>query len=192
MRTKSVMFCGVGGQGILLASDLLAKVMMERGMDVKKSEVHGMSQRGGTVVSNVRFGEKVFSPLIGKGDADIMLTFEKLEGLRHIEFLKENNAIIIVNDFVIEPLPVASGLATYPENIISVIKSTVPNTVIVDGFSLAKKAGDTRSMNIALLGTLARRLKTDKKIWYDVIGERVPKKTLEVNIRAFDLGFETT
>ncbi len=190
MKTKSVMICGVGGQGILLASDLLSQVMLQDGIDVKKSEVHGMSQRGGTVVSNVRFGEKVYSPLISKGDADIILAFEKLEGLRHLEFLKENG-IIIINDFMIEPLTVACGLAEYPENIISVIKSAVPDAVVVDGLALAKKAGNARSMNIVLLGLLANKLKFDRSIWYDIIEKGVPKKTLKVNKRAFDLGYDS-
>ncbi|MCK4574800.1 indolepyruvate oxidoreductase subunit beta [candidate division WOR-3 bacterium] len=189
METKSVMICGVGGQGILLASDLLSQTLLEVGMDVKKSEVHGMSQRGGTVISNVRFGEKVFSPLIGKGDAEIILAFEKLEGLRQLEYLKKSG-VVLVNDFVIEPLPVACGLAEYPDGIISVIKDTVPNTLVVDGFSLAKKAGNARSMNIVLLGVLAKKLEIDKKNWYSVIEKRVPKKTLEINKQAFDLGYE--
>ena len=190
MKTKSVMICGVGGQGILLASDLLSEVVFQEGIDVKKSEVHGMSQRGGTVTSNVRFGEKVYSPLISKGDADIILAFEKLEGLRHLEFLKENG-IVIVNDFVIEPLPVACGLAEYPENIISVIKSAVPDAVVVDGLALAKKAGNARSMNIVLLGLLANKLKFDRSIWYDIIERKVPKKTLKANNKAFDLGYDS-
>ena len=188
MEIKSVMICGVGGQGILLASDLLSQTMLETGMDVKKSEVHGMSQRGGTVVSSIRYGEKVFSPLIGKGDVDILLAFEKLEGLRQLEFLKENG-IVIINDFVIVPLPVACGLAEYPEDVISVIKNVVPDAVVVDGLSLAKKAGNARSMNIVLLGVLAKKLKIDRTLWHRVIEKRVPKKTWKVNNRAFDLGY---
>ncbi len=189
MEIKSVMICGVGGQGILLASDLLSQTMLETGMDVKKSEVHGMSQRGGTVVSSIRYGEKVFSPLIGKGDVDILLAFEKLEGLRQLEFLKENG-IVIINDFAIVPLPVACGLTEYPEDVISVIKNAVPDAVIVDGLSLAKKAGNARSMNIVLLGLLAKKLKIDRTLWYSVIKKRVPKKTWKVNKRAFDLGYK--
>ncbi|TES92804.1 MAG: indolepyruvate oxidoreductase subunit beta [Candidatus Cloacimonadota bacterium] len=190
MEIKSVMICGVGGQGILLASDLLSQTMLETGMDVKKSEVHGMSQRGGTVVSSIRYGEKVFSPLIGKGDVDILLAFEKLEGLRQLEFLKEKG-IVIINDFVIVPLPVACGLAEYPEDVISVIKNTVPDAVVIDGLSLAKKAGNARSMNIVLLGLLAKKLKIDRTLWYRVIEKRVPKKTWKVNKKAFDLGYES-
>jgi indolepyruvate ferredoxin oxidoreductase beta subunit len=189
MEIKSVMICGVGGQGILLASDLLAGVMLKSGMDVKKSEVHGMSQRGGTVVSNVRFGDKVYSPLIGKGDVDIMLAFEKLECLRHLEFLNEDGSVL-VNDFAIQPLPVASGLAKYPEGIISLIKNTVKKTTVVNGLELAKKAGDTRSMNLALLGLLGKKLSTKKDVWYKMIEERLPQKTWDVNKRAFELGYE--
>ncbi len=190
MKTKTVMICGVGGQGILLASDLLATAMMDMKMDVKKSEVHGMSQRGGTVVSNVKFGEKVFSPLIGKGNVDIILAFEKLEGLRHIEFLKEN-ASIIVNDFAIDPLPVASGLATYPENILSVIRMNVKDTTVIKGFEIAEKAGNPKTMNVALLGALGKKLNTEKKIWYHVIEQRLPEKTWKINKRAFELGYES-
>ena len=188
METKSVMICGVGGQGILLASDLLSKVMMETGMDVKKSEVHGMSQRGGTVISNVRFGEKVFSPLIGKGDVDFILAFEKLEALRHLEFLKKKGKVI-VNDFAIEPLPVACGLAEYPEDVVKTIKDMIPDAIIVDALALAKEAGNTMSMNIALLGVLAKELKTDKDLWYNIIEKRLPQKTWAINEKAFDLGY---
>lgn len=189
METKSVMICGVGGQGILLASDLLAGVMLKSGMDVKKSEVHGMSQRGGTVVSNVRFGDKVFSPLMGKGDVDIMLAFEKLECLRHLEFLKEGGSVI-VNDFAIEPLPVASGLAEYPKDVIPLIKETIKEPLVVDGLGIAKKAGSTRTMNLVLLGVLARKVETEKDVWYNMIEERLPEKTWDVNKHAFDLGYE--
>jgi indolepyruvate ferredoxin oxidoreductase beta subunit len=190
MKTKSVMICGVGGQGILLASDLLSQATLELGMDVKKSEVHGMSQRGGTVISNVRFGEKVFSPLIGKGEADIILAFEKLEGLRQLQFLKPDGAII-VNDFAIAPLPVACGLAEYPEQVIETITQAVADTAIIDGFALAKKAGSTRSMNVVLLGALAKKLSIEKKTWLGVLKKRVPSKTWEVNKQAFELGFST-
>ncbi len=188
METKSVMICGVGGQGILLASDLLSQTMLEMGLDVKKSEVHGMSQRGGTVISTIRFGEKVFSPLIGKGNADIILAFEKLEGLRQLAFLKENG-LIIVNDFAIAPLPVACGLAEYPEEVIPVIKDAVPETTVIDAFALAKKTGNPRSMNVVLIGALAKKLNTQKKLWFSVIENRVPRKTWDVNKQAFELGF---
>lgn len=188
MSTKSVMICGVGGQGILLASDLLAQVTLDLGMDVKKSEVHGMSQRGGTVISNVRFGEQVFSPLIGRGEADIILAFEKLEGLRQLHFLKEDGSIL-VNDFAIAPLPVACGLAEYPENVIETIQQAVRDTAIIDGLALAKKAGSTRSMNVVLLGALAKKLGIARRKWLEVIKKRVPPRTWEVNERAFQLGF---
>jgi indolepyruvate ferredoxin oxidoreductase beta subunit len=188
MNTKSVMICGVGGQGILLASDLLSQVALQLGLDVKKSEVHGMSQRGGTVISSIRFGEKVFSPLIGKGEADIILAFEKLEALRQIHFLKERGSII-VNNFVITPLPVACGIAEYPQNVIEVIKGAVPDATIVDGLALAKEAGNPRSMNVVLLGSLARKIKIDKGIFLDTIKKGVPAKTWKVNKQAFELGY---
>lgn len=188
MSVKSVMICGVGGQGILLASDLLSQATLELGLEVKKSEVHGMSQRGGTVVSNVRFGEKVFSPLIGKAEADVLLAFEKLEGLRQLQFLRADGSII-VNDFAIPPLPVACGLAEYPSQIIETIKHAVSDTTIIDGLSLAKKAGSMRSMNLVLLGALAKKLNINKKIWLEVIRKRVPPKTWDINKQAFELGF---
>jgi indolepyruvate ferredoxin oxidoreductase beta subunit len=188
MNTKSVMICGVGGQGILLASDLLSQVVLELGLDVKKSEVHGMSQRGGTVISSVRFGEKVFSPLIGRGESDIILAFEKLEALRQLRFLKPDGSII-VNDFAIAPLPVACGLAEYPARVIETIKEAVPDSTIINGLELARKAGSTRSMNVLLLGALAKKLNIENDIWLKVIKKRVPPKTWDVNNRAFELGY---
>jgi indolepyruvate ferredoxin oxidoreductase beta subunit len=184
------MFCGVGGQGILLASDLLSQTILEQGMDVKKSEVHGMSQRGGTVVSSIRFGDKVYSPLIGRGDVDILLAFEKLEGLRQLENLK-TDGIVIVNDFAIDPLPVACGLAEYPEEVIEVIKETIPGVIIIDGLGLAKKAGSARSMNIVLFGALAKKIELDSTLCHTAIEQRLPQKTWEVNTRAFDLGYSS-
>ncbi len=185
---KRVIISGVGGQGILLASDILSDVCMKAGYDVKKSEVHGMSQRGGDVVSHVVFGEKVYSPLIGRGDADIILSFEKVEALRNIEFLNENG-IIIVNDLEIYPLPVACGMAEYPHNPIEEIKKYVKKVVVIDGQQKARDLGNIRIMNVILLGVLAGYLDIDKQIFIDVIKEKVPQKTVELNLKAFEFGY---
>ncbi len=189
MNTKTVIIAGVGGQGILTASDVLSDVLISAGFDVKKSEVHGMSQRGGDVVSTVRYGEKVYSPIVGEDEADEILAFEKLEALRNLKFLKKNGRII-VNDFRWDPLPVATGTMAYPENIIEKLKTKTENIVVVDAVKVAEKLGNIRVANVYLLGVLARSLEIDKKIWVDVISKRVPEKFVEINIKAFEEGFE--
>ncbi|MCP2520500.1 indolepyruvate oxidoreductase subunit beta [Candidatus Aminicenantes bacterium AC-708-M15] len=187
MQTESIIICGVGGQGILLASDILAEVCLEAGYDVKKSEVHGMSQRGGDVISTVRYGKKVYSPIIGENSADIILALEKLEALRNISYLKDSGKII-VNDYRWDPLPVASGLDSYPENVIEVLKSNVKNVYVVNGAELAEKAGSLRTMNVVLLGTLSLFLDFPKEIWIKVIEKKIPSKYLEINLEAFEKG----
>ena len=147
-----------------------------------------MSQRGGSVISGVRFGDKVYSPLIGKGGADILLAFEKLEAVRNIEYLKPDG-FVVVNNFRIDPMPVASGTAEYPEGLIEKLKSWVEDVVVIDGLSLAKTAGNPRSMNIVLLGALAKRMDIPKEVWLSVIEKRVPPKTVEINKKAFELGY---
>ena len=149
-----VVIAGVGGQGILLASDVLTEVAMKAGFDSKKSEVHGMSQRGGDVVSHIIFGEKVYSPLIGEGDADIILSFEKAEAMRSTDFLKKDG-VMIINDMSILPLPVASGLAEYPQNPVDDIKRNIKNVIVIDAESKAKELGNVRVMNVILLGVMA-------------------------------------
>lgn len=185
---KRVIISGVGGQGILLASDILSDVCMKAGHDVKKSEVHGMSQRGGDVVSHVVFGDKVYSPLIGKGDADVILSFEKVEALRNIDFLKKDG-VIVVNELEIFPLPVACGDAKYPANPINDIKKHFNNVIVIDGQQKAVDLGNIRVMNVILLGVLASHLDIDKQIFIDVIKEKVPPKTVELNLKAFELGY---
>ncbi len=189
MSTKTIIIAGVGGQGILTASDVLSDVLISAGFDVKKSEVHGMSQRGGDVVSTVRYGEKVYSPIVGEDEADEILAFEKLEALRNLKFLKKGGRII-VNDFRWDPLPVATGTMAYPENIIEKLKRKTENIVVVDAVKVAEKLGSIRVANVYLLGVLARSLEIDKKIWIDVISKRVPEKFVEINIKAFEEGFE--
>ncbi len=188
METKSVIIAGVGGQGIILASNLLSEVAMEAGYDVKKSEIHGMSQRGGDVTSTVRFGEKVYSPIVGLGGAEVILAFEELEAMRNLPFLKKGGTII-VNEYRIDPLPVASGTMEYPENITEYLKQKV-KTIPVDAKKLAEKAGNMRTMNVALLGVLSKSLNISEDIWLKIIERRVPKKAIEANKIAFRLGKE--
>ena len=187
-ETRSVIIAGVGGQGILLASNLLSEAAMEAGYDVKKSEIHGMSQRGGDVTSTVRFGDKVYSPIVGLAGADVILAFEKLEALRNLPYLKKEGTII-VNDYRIDPLPVASGYMEYPENAIEYLKERV-KTIVLDARKLALKAGNIRTMNVVLLGVLSKSLDISEDIWLQVIERRVPPKAVEANKIAFRLGRE--
>ena len=187
-ETRSVIIAGVGGQGILLASNLLSEAAMEAGYDVKKSEIHGMSQRGGDVTSTVRFGDKVYSPIVGLAGADVVLAFEKLEALRNLPYLKKEGTII-VNDYRIDPLPVASGYMEYPENTIEYLKERV-KTIVLDAKELALKAGNIRTMNVVLLGVLSKSLDIPEDIWLKVIERRVPPKAIEANKIAFRLGRE--
>lgn len=185
---KSILICGVGGQGILLASNILSKVALESGVDVKKSEVHGMAQRGGNVTSAVKFGEKVYSPLIGKGEADILLSFEKLEALRNIMNLKPRG-ISIVNDYEFPPMSVTTGAQEYPKNIIDSLKRVAGEVIIVPAFKKANELGNPRVVNIILLGSLAKRLDFPKEKWLDVIKKSIKPKFLEINLKAFDTFF---
>jgi len=185
---KRIIIAGVGGQGILLASDILSAVCMKNNYDVKKSEVHGMSQRGGDVVSHVVFGDKVYSSLIGEGSADILLSFERIEALRNIHFLKENG-IVLVNDMKILPLPVASGVKDYPKDPIGEIKSIIKNTIVIDAQGKAKEIGNIKVMNIILLGLLSKYIDIDKASFIETIKEKVPPKTVELNLKAFEEGY---
>jgi indolepyruvate ferredoxin oxidoreductase beta subunit len=185
---KSVLICGVGGQGILLASDILADVALETGYDVKKSEVHGMAQRGGSVVSHVRYGEKVHAPLIGVREADIVLSFERLEALRNIDYLSDEGTVIL-NDFEILPLPCSAGLEEYPGDILENLRAITPKIEIVEGNRLAVKAGSGRAVNVVLLGSLAKYLDLPRENWLKVIERKVPPKTRETNMAAFEFGF---
>lgn len=187
MATTSIFITGVGGQGIILASELLSEVALSGGCDVKKSEVHGMAQRGGSVVSAVRFGEKVYSPVISEGEADVLLAFEPLEALRTLHFAKPEGKVI-VNTRPIMPATVASGAATYPQDLFDRIKKEVPDVVMLDGYALAKQAGSTRTVNVVLLGALSNFLPFSEDDWMKAIERRVPPKYLEQNKTAFKLG----
>jgi len=190
METRNIIISGVGGQGIITASEILSEVALFNGFDVKKSEVHGMSQRGGSVVSHVRFGEKVYSPLIEKGTCDVILAFEKAEALRWVHYLKPGKGIVIVNDLEIIPNMVSLGLDTYPENIEDTLKRVASKVFVMDGIEIAKEAGDPRTANTALLGALSNYLPFSEESWIEVIKRRVKPNTIEANLKAFKMGRE--
>lgn len=188
MSKINIMIVGVGGQGTLLASKILGIVAMKKSYDVKVSEVHGMAQRGGSVVTYVKFADKVYSPIIEKGEADIILAFEQLEAMRWIDYLK-NNGKIIINKQKIDPMPVIIGKAKYPENIVEKIKGVVKNTVTVEALPIAKECGNIKAVNVVLIGVLARSTEIEKEVWLEAIREVVPQKMLDVNIKAFEAGY---
>lgn len=188
METKSIMIVGVGGQGSLLASKLLGKVLMNEGYDVKVSEVHGMSQRGGSVVTYVRFGDKVYSPIIEQGEAEYIISFEKLEAARWTPFLKKGGTII-VNSQQIDPMPVITEAATYPANILEELKEKGVKIDDIDALSLANQAGSTKAVNIVLMGRLAKYFHVDYDKWIKAIEQCVNEKFVEMNKKAFELGY---
>mgnify|MGYP001088646632 CR=1 FL=1 len=184
----NILLTGVGGQGILLASEIICKVMITSGHDVKKSEVHGMAQRGGSVNSHVRYGEKVFSPIAGKGDVDILISFEKLETLRYLDYLKPDG-MIIINDTELYPPSVNLGEATYPEDILEIVQKQFETVKVVNASDIAVKAGNIRTANTAMLGVLSMYLDTiGVDVWKNVLRNFFPEKTVKVNLIAFDLG----
>lgn len=183
------MIVGVGGQGTLLASRVLGNVALKKNFDVKVSEVHGMAQRGGSVVTYVKMGSKVFSPLIEKGEADVILAFEQMEALRWADYLKEGGDIII-NEQRIDPMPVITGKAKYPERIIQKLNERFKNTMTIDALKIAKECGNIKAINIVLLGLLAKSIDIAKEVWLEAIREVVPAKVLEVNLKAFEAGYK--
>ena len=186
--TKNVMIVGVGRQGSLLASKLLGYLLLNEGYDVKVSEVHGMSQRGGSVVTYVRYGEKVYSPVIDKGEADIILSFEKLEAARWLEYLKPGGSMII-NTQEMEPMPVITGAKIYPENLVEKMQAAGAKVDAKDFLALAIEAGSAKAVNIALMGRLSIYFpEISKEEWQDAIVANVPPKFLELNKKAFELG----
>ena len=189
MQTKNVMIVGVGGQGSLLASKLLGKLLLTKGYDIKVSEVHGMSQRGGSVVTYVRFGDKVYSPIIDKGEADFIVSFEMLEAARYTEFLKPGGKII-ANTQQINPMPVITGAQEYPEALSEKIKAAGIDLVAVDALSLAEEAGSSKAVNIVLMGILSKYFDFTEDEWNKAIESSVPPKFLELNKKAFALGRE--
>ncbi len=186
--TKNIMIVGVGGQGSLLASKLLGHLLLSEGYDVKVSEVHGMSQRGGSVVTYVRFGKKVYSPIIDKGQADFIVSFEKLEAARYLEYLKEDGRIV-VNTQEIDPMPVITGAAKYPEDLVAKMEALGAKVDAMDCLSLAEQAGSSKAVNIVLMGRLSRYFdEISLEEWQKAIEECVPAKFLELNQKAFLLG----
>jgi len=183
----NILAIGVGGQGIILASEILAYALMSAGYDVKKSEVHGMSQRGGSVNSHIRFGKKVYSPVIKEGEVDILFAFEKLESLRYLGFLKTDTQVIL-NDHVINPPSVSLGVDEYPKDVPKIIKERFPKFHLVNGLDMALKTGNSRTANIILLGVLSRYIEVDEASWIDGISQVLPEKLIDININAFRLG----
>lgn len=188
MDTKNIMIVGVGGQGTLLASKMLGYVLLQQRYDVKVSEVHGMSQRGGSVVTYVRYGKKVYSPVIDKGEADVIISFEKLEAARWLEFLKKDGTII-TNTQEVEPMPVITGAAAYPENLIEKMQAAGAKVDAKDFLSIAQEAGSAKAVNIALMGRLSTYFpEISDEQWQDAIEKIVPPKFLDLNKKAFEAG----
>ena len=181
---------GVGGQGVILASEIVAEAVMLAGLDVKKSEVHGMAQRGGSVTSHVCFGEKVYSPIIRDGEVDILFSFELLETLRFQSVLKDD-PVILVNQQKILPPSVILGRDIYPENIAEMLKERYPRFKLINAQALALQAGNARAVNVAFVGALSRYLKIPESCWHEAIETMLPAKLVKVNLKAFTLGRET-
>ena len=187
METKNIMIVGVGGQGSLLASKLLGRLLLTRGYDIKVSEVHGMSQRGGSVVTYVRFGDKVYSPIVDKGEADFIVSFELLEAARYTEDLKAGGKIITSTQ-QINPMPVITGAAQYPADLVEKIKAAGMDIDAFDALSLAEQAGSSKAVNIVLMGRLSKYFDFTEEEWMEAIAQSVPAKFLELNKQAFLMG----
>ena len=183
---KSIMIVGVGGQGTLLASRILGRVLLDRGYDVKLSEVHGMSQRGGSVVTYVRYGERVYSPMVEKGEADFVLSFEELESARWIPYLKKDG-VLITNTQRMDPMPVITGQAEYPDAL-GMVRAAGARVVEADALSIAEKAGSVRAVNVALIGVLSAMTDIPEGEWEAAIRATVPAKFTDVNLAAFRMG----
>lgn len=187
-KVTSILLVGVGGQGAILVSKVLTQGLIEAGYDVKMSEVHGMSQRGGSVSTQVRFGDKVYSPIIGRGEADIMVSFEKMEAVRYAEFLKPD-ATVIVNDYEIVPMTVATGEMEYPQGLLEELKANY-KTLAINAGQIAIEQGNARSMNIVLFGAMVKALGMDDIDWEGVLRKVLKPSILEVNLKAFRAGYE--
>ena len=187
MTSKNIMIVGVGGQGTLLTSRILGKLAINAGYDVKLSEVHGMAQRGGSVVTIVRYGDKVNEPIVEEGQAAVLIAFERLEALRYLHFLKKDG-VVIVNDWRIDPITVVTGVAAYPEDVIETLKEK-RRAIVVEATAESKKLGAPKAFNIIVLGAAARHMGFEKEDWLRVIETTVPPKTIEVNKQAFEIGY---
>ncbi len=190
MKDISILIVGVGGQGTLLTSRILGSVAMELGYDVKMSELHGMAQRGGSVVTYVKMGEKVYSPIIEEQEADIILAFEELEGLRWNRFLKKDG-MMVLNTQQIDPMPVIIRKAQYPENITDKLEKTYPKTILINALGIAKELGNVKVVNVVMLGKIAKLLEIEEEIFLKAIEGSVPPKLLELNKKAFAAGYNS-
>ena len=188
MAGKNIMIVGVGGQGTLLTSRILGGLAIENGYDVKLSEVHGMAQRGGSVVTFVRYGEHVAEPIVEEGQADVLIAFARLEALRYAHFLKKDGALVI-NDWRIDPMPVTIGAAEYPEQIIEELSKN-HQVYAINATEESKKLGNPKVFNLIVLGVAAQHMDFTKEQWYEVIEKTVPPKTVEINKQAFDAGYQ--
>ena len=184
---KNIMIVGVGGQGTLLTSRILGRLATRAGYDVKLSEVHGMAQRGGSVVTFVRYGETVAEPIVEEGQADVLIAFERLEALRYLHFLKKDG-VVIVNDWRIDPITVVTGAAEYPEGILDSLKAA-RRTIVVEGTQEAIRLGAPKAFNVVVLGAAARHMHFAKEDWLEVIRQTVPPRTFETNLKAFEAGY---
>lgn len=187
MKTKSIMIVGVGGQGSLLASRILGTVLLSKGYDVKVSEVHGMSQRGGSVVTYVKYGDKVCSPVVEKGEADAIISFELLEAARYTSYLKKGGQLVVSKQ-QIDPMPVITGAAQYPEQILETLAGLGISVTAVDALTLAEQAGTAKASNVVLMGVLSKKMEFDDQVWSDALTACVPEKFLALNQKAFALG----
>lgn len=183
----NILFCGVGGQGILLASEVTAYSLLAAGMDVRKSEVHGMAQRGGSVTAHLRYGGKVYSPLISPGEADIVVAFEMIEAARYLPYMHSQSKVI-VNTHKIYPPAVATGKMTYPENVLEELTGRDIHVKELDAFEIASKVGEVRAVNIVMVGVLSTYLPVNEQVFMDVMNERIPERFRDVNIKAFQEG----
>lgn len=183
----NILLVGVGGQGILLASEILSEAFMLAGFDVKKSEIHGMSQRGGSVVSHVRYGKEVHSPIVPEGEGDILFGFELMETYRYLPLLRKGGTVV-ANDLRISPPSVLLGQASYPDDLPDRIRALFPDFLLVDGQHLAAEAGNVRAANTVLLGAVAKRLDIPDECWHKALERMVPSKALDVNRKAFQSG----
>ena len=188
METKGIVICGVGGQGSLLASKLLGKVLVNEGYDIKVSEVHGMSQRGGSVITYVRYGDKVYSPVVQSGEADFVISFEKIEAARYAHLLKKGG-VIITNTQRIDPMPVIIGAAEYPDGVLDELTAKGVQIEALDALALAEQAGSAKAVNIVLMGQLAKHFHIEYDKWISAIEQTVKPKFIELNKKAFELGY---
>jgi len=183
----NILFCGVGGQGILLASEVTAYSLLAVGMEARKSEVHGMAQRGGSVTAQLRYGSKVYSPLISVGEADIVIAFEMMEAVRYLPYMHDDTKVI-VNTHKIYPPAVATGKMDYPENVLDELTSRNLHVKELDAFEIARKVGEVRAVNIVMVGVLSTYLPIEEQVFLDVMNERIPERFRDVNIKAFQEG----